>query len=140
LSNDKSFIALLTSTELEWLRGKKKVQKFMNIELEVISKKKLQVFQVSELPLLAQNGFINELNIFIQLSANTQNQLDVLSLVSNRNNNDSPYEKRSLGRDFPHVSMLLDPRPFTYQGLVTYCWIIKNILNQLFIQYFILDK
>jgi hypothetical protein len=119
LSNDKSLTALLTSTELEWLSGKKKISKVYEYRIRSNIKKKLQVFQLSELPLLVQNGFINELSVFTQLSANPQNDSDVLSLTSKHNNNDnhySPYEKMSLGREFQCDSTLLDSRPFPYQG------------------------
>jgi len=45
----------------------------MNTELKVISKK-LQIFLRSEMPLLVLNGFLNELSVFPQLSANTRMQ------------------------------------------------------------------
>jgi len=48
LTNDKSLTALLTTTELEWLRGKKKVSKVYQYRIRSDIKKKLQVFQVSE--------------------------------------------------------------------------------------------
>ena len=85
MSNDKSLTALLTSTELEWLRGKKKVSKVYQYRIRSDIKKKLQVFQISELPLLAQNGFINELSVFTQLSANTQNTSSKVQLSSKNN-------------------------------------------------------
>jgi hypothetical protein len=69
----------MTSTELEWLRGKKKVSKVYQYRIRSDIKKKLQVFQLSELPLLAQNGFINE------LSANTQNTRSTVQLSSKNN-------------------------------------------------------
>jgi hypothetical protein len=85
LTNDKSLTALLTTTELEWLRGKKKVSKGYQYRIRSDIKKKLQVFQVSELPLLAQNGFIIELSVFTQLSANTQNTRSTVQLSSKNN-------------------------------------------------------
>jgi hypothetical protein len=69
----------MTSTELEWLRGKKKVSKVYQYRIRSDIKKKLQVFQLSQLPLLAQNGFINE------LSANTQNTRSTVQLSSKNN-------------------------------------------------------
>jgi hypothetical protein len=51
----------------------------------VISKRNFRFFQVSELPLLAQNGFINELSVFTQLSANTQNTRSTVQLSSKNN-------------------------------------------------------
>ncbi len=85
MTNDKSLTALLTSTELEWLRGKKKVSKVYQYRIRSDIKKKLQVFQLSELPLLAQKGFTNELKIFTQLSANPQNTSSTVQLSSKNN-------------------------------------------------------
>jgi hypothetical protein len=85
LTNDKSLTALLTSTELEWLRGKKKVSKVYQYRIRSDIKKKLQVFQLSELPLLAQKRFANELDIFTQLSANPQNTSSTVQLSSKNN-------------------------------------------------------
>jgi hypothetical protein len=81
-------------------------------------KKKLQIFQQLELPLLAQNGFINNLSVFTQLSANTQISKNQLSIKENNylnGNNHLHCDNQSLGREFQHVSIQLDPRPFPYQ-------------------------
>lgn len=65
--------SILTNSELEWLTGKKKVSKIYEYRIKSDIKKKLRIFRQSELPLLAQNGFLNELSVFTQkLSANTQ--------------------------------------------------------------------
>jgi hypothetical protein len=103
--------SLLTKTELEWLMGKKKVSKADEYRIRSDIKKKLQMFQTLELPLLIQNGFLNELSVFTQPSANTQSNIEQLSLEKNHISTDNhhlPY-KKSLERD-------LIPRPFPYQG------------------------
>jgi hypothetical protein len=64
--------AILTNSELEWLIGKKKVSKLYEYRLRSDIKKKIQIFQESELPLLAHYGFLHKLSMFTQLSANTQ--------------------------------------------------------------------
>jgi hypothetical protein len=64
--------SILTTSEFEWLTGKKKISKIYEYRIKSDIKKKLQIFQNAELPLLAQNGFLNDLSIFTQLSANTQ--------------------------------------------------------------------
>ena len=100
--------SLLTKTELEWLMGKKKVSKVYEYRIRCDIKKKLQIFQTSELPLLVQNGFIHELSVFSQLSANTQNNSTELSLANNHNTNENhplPTKSIALGgnsRMFPH--------------------------------------
>ena len=50
--------SILTNAELEWLIGKKKVSKVYEYRIKSDIKKKLQIFQRLELPLLAQNGFL----------------------------------------------------------------------------------
>jgi hypothetical protein len=74
-------------SELEWLTGKKKVSKVYEYRIRSDIKKKLQIFQRLELPLLAQNGFLNDLSVFTQLSANTQN-----SVTEYGNNDNSTIE------------------------------------------------
>ena len=104
--------SLLTKTEMEWLIGKKKVSKVYEYRIRCDIKKKLQIFLTSELPLLAESGFLNELSVYTHLSANTQSKTAQLSLDNSRISNDNhhlPYKKTSLGRD-------LIPRPFPYQG------------------------
>ena len=64
--------SILTSSEVEWLTGKKKVSKAYEYRIRSDIKKKIQIFQHLELPLLVQNGFLDELSVFTQLSANTQ--------------------------------------------------------------------
>jgi hypothetical protein len=65
--------SILTTSELEWLTGKKQVSKVYEYRIRSDIKKKLQLFQKFELPLLAQKGFLNDLSVFTQkLSANTQ--------------------------------------------------------------------
>ena len=56
--------SILTTSQLEWLTGKKKVSKIYEYRIRSDIKKKLQIFQKSELPLLAKNGFLNELSVF----------------------------------------------------------------------------
>ena len=63
--------SILTNSEFEWLTGKKKVSKIYEYRIRSDIKKKLQIFQQIELPLLSQSGFINDLSIFTHLSANT---------------------------------------------------------------------
>jgi hypothetical protein len=101
--------ALLTKTELEWLRGDIKVSKVYEYRIKSDIKKKLQTFQQLELPLLMRNGFISSNG---DLSAYTQN------LSANPQSLESPNKARiellkskegSLGRD-------LDPGPLPYQG------------------------
>ena len=58
--------------------GKKKVSKVYEYRIRSDIKKKLQIFQALELPLLIQNGFLNELCVFTQLSANTQSNIEQL--------------------------------------------------------------
>ena len=50
--NNQQELSLLTKTELEWLMGKKKVSKVYEYRMRSDIKKKLQIFQQSELPLL----------------------------------------------------------------------------------------
>ena len=65
--------SILTTSEIAWLTGKKQVSKVYEYRIRSDIKKKLQIFQQLELPLLAQNGFLDELSVFTQkLSANTQ--------------------------------------------------------------------
>ena len=85
MTNDKSLTALLTRYRIKWLTGKKKFSKVYQYRIRSDIKKKLQVFQVSELPLLVQNGFLNELSVFTQLSANTQNTRSTVQLSSKNN-------------------------------------------------------
>jgi len=111
--------SLLTKTEMEWLIGKKKVSKVYEYRIRCDIKKKLQIFLTSELPLLAESGFLNELSVYTHLSANTQSKTAQLSLDNSRISNDNhhlPYKKWSLGRDFRCDSTLSVPRPFPYQG------------------------
>ena len=92
--------SLLTKTELEWLMGKKKVSKVYEYRIRCDIKKKLQVFQTSELPLLIQNGFLDELSVFTQLSANTQSNVEQFPLENNRNSNENrplPTKSGALG-------------------------------------------
>ncbi|MDF2736923.1 MAG: hypothetical protein K0S93_779, partial [Nitrososphaeraceae archaeon] len=77
--------SLLTKTEVEWLIGNKKVSKVYEYRIRSDIKKKLQIFQTSELPLLVQNGFLNGLSVFTQLSANTQNTRSTVQLSSKNN-------------------------------------------------------
>ncbi len=64
--------SILTNSEFEWLTGKKKISKIYEYRIRSDIKKKLQIFQQLELPLLSQSGFLNDLSVFTQLSANTQ--------------------------------------------------------------------
>ena len=65
--------SILTTSELEWLICKKQVSKVYEYRIISDIKKKLTIFQQLELPLLAHNGFLNELSVFTQkLSAITQ--------------------------------------------------------------------
>ena len=54
--------ALLTKTELEWLLGKIQVSKVYEYRIKSDIKKKLQIFQQLELPLLMEKGFISPSN------------------------------------------------------------------------------
>ena len=65
--------SILSTSELEWLTCKKRVSKVYEYRIISDIKTKLKIFQQLELPLLAQNGFLNELSVFTQkMSANTQ--------------------------------------------------------------------
>lgn len=46
--------------------------KINNTESKSIKKKKIKILQQLELPLLSKHGFIKDLSIFTQLSANPQ--------------------------------------------------------------------
>ena len=81
--------SILTNSEYEWLTGKKKVSKIYEYRIKCDIKKKLHIFQSSELPLLAQNGFLEELSVFPQLSANTQSNSEQLSIEGSYNNNEN---------------------------------------------------
>jgi hypothetical protein len=104
--------ALLTKTELDWLRGEIKVSKIYEYRIKSDIKKKLQTFQHLELPLLMKNGFISSAagNLIVypqNLSANpqmleSQNKARIELLKPNEG---------SLGRD-------LDPGPLPYQGCI----------------------
>ena len=52
-------------------------------------KKKLQIFQQSELQLLIKKGFLNELSVVTQLSSNTQSNSQQLSIEGIYNNNEN---------------------------------------------------
>ena len=113
IKNNK--LALLTSSEREWLYGRLKVSKAYEYRIKSDIKKKLHTFQQLELPLLMKKGFIisaaidndnnNNLSIHPQnLSVNPQlqkpNKAKILLLFT---------KQGSLGRD-------LDPGPLPYQG------------------------
>ena len=104
--------ALLTKTELDWLQHKIKVSKAYEYRLRSDIKRKLQMFQQLELPLLMKNGFIS--SAYGDLSVYTQNR------SANPQINERPNrarielierKQRSLGRD-------LDPGPLPYQGCI----------------------
>jgi hypothetical protein len=103
--------ALLTKTELDWLQHKIKVSKVYEYRLKSDIKKKLQIFQQLELPLLMKNGFISsatnaDLSVYTQtLSANPQ----ILESSNKARNELLKPKQESLGRD-------LDPGPLPYQG------------------------
>ena len=49
--------ALLTNTELEWLRGNKQVSKSFEWKMKSEIRRKLRTFESLELPLLQSHGF-----------------------------------------------------------------------------------
>ena len=55
-----------------WLSGKKIVSKDYEYRIKSDIKKKIKILQQLELPLLAKHGFIDDLSVFTQLSANPQ--------------------------------------------------------------------
>ena len=78
-------MTLLTNSELEWLYGRKQVSKIYEYRIRCDIKKKLKIFTQSELPLLSKHGFIKDLSVFTQLSANTQQcNTDQLSAAINK--------------------------------------------------------
>jgi hypothetical protein len=111
--------SILTTSELEWLTGNKQVSKIYEYRIRSDIKKKILIFQQLELPLLEQHGFLKDLSIFTQLSANTQISKNQLSIKENNNLNGDNHlycENQSLGREFRCDSTLSVPRPFPYQG------------------------
>jgi hypothetical protein len=104
--------ALLTKTELEWLLGKIQVSKVYEYRIKSDIKKKLQIFQQLELPLLMEKGFISPSSYNSSLSVYTQNLSANPQLhESTKGARIEPLETKqgSLGRD-------LDPGPLPYQG------------------------
>jgi hypothetical protein len=104
--------ALLTKTELEWLLGKIQVSKVYEYRIKSDIKKKLQIFQQLELPLLMEKGFISPSSYNSSLSVYTQNLSANPQLhESAKGARIEPFKTKqgSLGRD-------LDPGPLPYQG------------------------
>ena len=104
--------ALLTKTELEWLLGKIQVSKVYEYRIKSDIKKKLQIFQQLELPLLMEKGFISPSSYNSSLSVYTQNLSANPQLYeSTKEARIVPFKTKqgSLGRD-------LDPGPLPYQG------------------------
>lgn len=110
--------AILTNSELDWLTGKKKVSKIYEYRIKSDIKKKIAILKQLELPLLAKHGFTNDLSVFPQLNEYPQLSTSINSNQNQIRPDSHPIraQNSSLGRDFPCVSTLLDPRPFPYQG------------------------
>ena len=109
-------ISFLSRTELEWLLGEKQLSGSYNRKIKSQIKKKVENFEKFELPLLLEKGLLS-------LSSVTKYGNGVTKFSNGENNSLSSsndkhyllYGKYSLGREFQHVSILLDPRPFPYQ-------------------------
>jgi|SRR5690242_16404623 hypothetical protein len=82
--------ALLTRTEVAWLLGEIQVSKLYEYRIRSDIKKKLQVLQEIELPLLKEKGFVSE---SIVLSANPQNKNLSANPQFENSNNLAPLSK-----------------------------------------------
>ena len=102
--------AILTNSEREWLTGKKQVSKLYEYRIKSDIKKKIEILQQIELPLLLKHDFINELNVSTLLSEYPPLALsDNKKLIQMKNDLVEIHaQNHSLGRD-------LDPRPFPHQ-------------------------
>ena len=107
---------MLSKTEWEWLLGQKYVLGSYNRKIKSQIRKKLENFEKFELPLLVEKGLISLSDVTkfgngVTKFSNAENHSNTV----NDENQRISAQKQSLGREFPHVSTLLDPRPFPYQ-------------------------
>jgi len=117
IHNNPSKPSLLTNTELEWLLGKIQLQESYHRKIKSQIRKKIENFEKVELPLLVEKGLLSLSTVTkfgngVTKSSNTEN--DYYSKTNDKNQQSCAHMK-SLGRDFPCDSTLLDSRPFPYQ-------------------------
>ena len=116
-SDNQQKLSLLTKTELEWLLGNKQLSGGYNRKIKSQIIKKIKNFQSFELPLLLEKGLISLSTVTkfgngVTNISNTENRYNTINDEIRLNCD----KIKSLGREFQHVSIQLDPRPFPYQG------------------------
>lgn len=103
--------AILSNSGREWLTGKKKVSKLYEYRIKSNIKKKIEILQQIELPLILKQGFISDLSIFTQLGEYPQ-----LAISDNNKLTQMKHQYIEILAQNHSLERDLDPRPFPYQG------------------------
>jgi hypothetical protein len=101
MNQDKFLPAMLTKTEINWLKGNLNLSAGYQRKIKSDVKRKLRVFYENELPLLLKSGLIDATVNCNDVTSNC-NMIFLLNPID-------LCVKTSLGRD-------LDPGPLPYQG------------------------
>ena len=114
LNNNPIKPSFLTSTELEWLLGKKHISKSFEYKIKSTIKKKIDKFLNFELPLLIQNGILDK-QLIQSIIDNPNYMLPILG-----------KEKVASPKVRNHTGILAQGSESCYQHDEFHCLIMKN--------------